>query len=234
MPYQNLDMEIKEKIVSKTSELFFIYGIKNVTMDMLASELGISKRTIYEIFNDKENLVIECLDYLFTKQNEDRMEIIKSSDNMVHAMFEIFRIQMNEHKNLPKILMEDIKKYIPIANERLFSKENYIKERSSTYFLIERGKQEGLIRPEINPELVDAFLMELFPFIMNNDRIKFKMCNDLEMSVNIIFPYFRGLATNKGIKMMETYFESIDIDGEENALTELKKALNPNKISENQ
>lgn len=227
MPYQKYDMEIRERILAKTTELFMVYGIKNVTMDMLASELGVSKRTIYEVFNDKEDLVVECLDYIFSKQNEQRMAIIEHSENMVQAMFEIFKVQMQDHKNFPKILQEDLKKYVAIVNKRLFANENFIKERSSTYKLINRGIQEGIIRQEINPEVVDIFVQELFPFIMNNDRIQFKMCGDLEMSLNIIFPYFRGLSTPKGIQMMEDFFDSIDTAGEENALTELKKALNP-------
>jgi TetR/AcrR family transcriptional regulator, cholesterol catabolism regulator len=205
-------MELKERILSKTSELFLVYGIKNVTMDMLASELGISKRTIYEIFGDKENLVVEFLAFVYRKQNTMRMHIIENAEHSIEAMFQIFRSQYLEHKSIPKVFLEDLKKYIPVMNKRLFSDADFLKEHSSSYKLLEKGVQQGIFRKEINTEMVDLFLQELFPFVMNNERIMMRKCEDMEVFTNIILPYFRGLCTIKGINLIDKYFDNLDLE----------------------
>ena len=198
---------LKNRILDKARELFMDYGIKNVTMDMLSSELSVSKRTLYEIFTDKENLVVETLMRLFEIQNDQNRKIIAKSPNSIYAIFEIFK---NNHKTdelVPKIFKEDMKKYFHIVTQKIYADDDFMKEHSCMYKIIEDGIEQGLFRKEISPEVVNLFLHELFGFVMQNERIRLKAKTNLMISQNIMMPYFRGICTAKGLEMMN---ESLD------------------------
>ena len=79
-------MDNKERIIEGAAELFRIYGIKSVTMDSLATHLGMSKRTIYEIFADKDELLIGVLKFMAEKQKELVKRVLDESENAIVAI----------------------------------------------------------------------------------------------------------------------------------------------------
>jgi AcrR family transcriptional regulator len=81
-------METKERILIKAGELFRGLRIKNVTMDSLASDLGISKRTIYECFSHKDDLVISTMLYYIQNENEELSKIVNESKHVVEATYQ--------------------------------------------------------------------------------------------------------------------------------------------------
>ena len=84
-------MEIREKIIEEATKQFLIYGIRNVTMDSIAAALGISKRTVYENFKDKNELVYVCLDTLAAQNEIKNNKIIKTSYNVIETIFAFMR-----------------------------------------------------------------------------------------------------------------------------------------------
>ena len=81
-------MEVRARIIEEATRLFFQYGIRSITMDEIAVSLGISKRTVYETFKDKTELIHTCLRDLIRRRDERRQEVISSSANVIDAIFE--------------------------------------------------------------------------------------------------------------------------------------------------
>lgn len=78
-------MEIKDKIALAAGELFMQNGVKNVSMDEVASQLGMSKRTIYQYFKDKEEILIHFLEYMEKLETENIQQIVRSMPTIIHA-----------------------------------------------------------------------------------------------------------------------------------------------------
>ncbi len=104
-------MDIKRRITEGAAELFRMYGVKAVTMDSLANHLGISKRTIYEIFSDKDDLLIGVLDLMNQKQEDLLANILKESENAIVAIFRLIEINQVHFQQISPAFQADIKKF---------------------------------------------------------------------------------------------------------------------------
>ena len=84
-----LIMEARERVILKSIDLFTQYGIRQVTMDQIASELGMSKRTIYEHFRDKDTLLRECLETMNMQHTVEVNEILAGASNVIEALYRL-------------------------------------------------------------------------------------------------------------------------------------------------
>lgn len=198
-------METKVKILAKARELFFKLGIKGVTMDMIASESGVSKRTIYEHFKDKNELLLESLECEINKKNEQYLEIISTADNVIEAMFLIIENQNRMMSQLTPVFIEDLKKNISLLKEHFHSGQE--KQRDYvTYLILQKGKNEGIFRDYLNIEVVDNFIHDMANFLHSDMRIRLRDAKKEDIVNCIFLPYLRGLCTQKGIDLMDKYF----------------------------
>jgi TetR/AcrR family transcriptional regulator, cholesterol catabolism regulator len=200
-------MDTREKILNRASEMIFSFGVKNVTMDVLAKEMGISKRTIYELFGTKDNLVIECIRYIIMEETRELVKIIESAGNVVEAIFRITQRQDKRRKEFPKIFVEDIKKYFSQVYESIYSRRDDLKKFSPSFTLLEKGMKEKVFRDDLQVQLVDSFMHEMISMIHTSDRIRVLNPSDEDILNNIILPYFRGICTQKGLTLVNQYFE---------------------------
>lgn len=203
-------MELREKILKHASEKFRLMGIKSITMDSLAGELGMSKRTLYEIFRQKDDLVIESIRAMIISDNNEMLKIIEQSVHVVEALYFIMKRQKELRDTYSASFQEDIKKYLPAIQESLFADRQKLQKYSASFVLLERGKKAAIFRPEINVELVDSFIQEMLTIIHNSARILALKPAESEMLNNIFIPYFRGLCTNKGVELMDKFFVEIN------------------------
>ena len=104
-------MDNKQRITEEAAVLFRTYGIRAVTMDMLASQMGISKRTIYETFHDKDEILQEVLVLMKTRQVALISKILKDSGNVIEAIFKIIDHMMDHFRNMSPAFQMDIKRY---------------------------------------------------------------------------------------------------------------------------
>jgi len=93
-------MEVKDKIISGSLKMFTKYGIQSITMDMIAEQLGVSIRTIYETFKDKDELLKCCIEVAMIEQKAFSEEIMKNSENIIEAMFKIVKHNVNILKSV--------------------------------------------------------------------------------------------------------------------------------------
>lgn len=202
-------METREKILAKASEMLLSLGIRNVTMDLLSESLGMSKRTIYEHFRNKEELVIESIHFIIVENNKELLEIIESSENVVEAIYLITLRQEQYRREFPKVFVEDIKKYFPLVQASFFSNKDRLKQFSASYTLLEKGLKEEIFCKDLRIDLVDNFIHEIISMIHTSDRIRLLKPSDREVACSIFMPYLKGICTAKGLKLMDKYFDEL-------------------------
>ena len=104
-------MDVRKRILTEATHLFFQYGIKNTTMDDIADKLGISKRTIYETFKDKNELLISCFEEYSNERYKANGVIIKDSQNPLTAISLFIQAGASMLNLLSPAFFSDLKKY---------------------------------------------------------------------------------------------------------------------------
>ena len=198
----HLFMEIRERIISEASVLFRQFGIKAVTMDEIASHMGISKRTIYENFKDKDDLLKDSLKYLFTNQQKKEADIINETRNALEAIFTLLDHGLSIMKGMNPLFINDMKKYHFEVWKNNF-KKNHRGIEETTKFLLKKGKNEKLIREEINIEIVSKLLHEQLKILSNEDIFPSAEYKKTEIFENIIINFARGIATDEGLLIIK-------------------------------
>lgn len=188
----------KETILEEVAKMFNTNGIKPVTMDNISMDMKISKRTLYEIFNTKDDLVMQVMQYEMEKSNNRITKIISESDNVLDAIFSISesKVQANaKSKTNPKML-EDLIKYHPNIYTSVYKK--ITEETYNTFFkLIERGKMENYFKKEIDSEILIFTLQKLVSiFETELDFIKSKPPVAFHQTLTI--PILLGISTPQG------------------------------------
>lgn len=195
-------MEIKERIITEAGTLFARYGIKSVTMDTLAEHMGISKRTIYEHFRDKDTLLLEVITHFKSRQLQQANEILNQSENVIVAMFRLLEEMINTMKQLNPLFFQDAKKYHSGIFKKLQEKGD-LRDHSVTRNILTEGIAQEIFRKEHNLEIVNLTLHELFKLFSPESILTSEGYHRGELFNNVIIPYLRGISTNKGIKLID-------------------------------
>ncbi|MDP1746854.1 MAG: TetR/AcrR family transcriptional regulator [Bacteroidota bacterium] len=199
-------METKDRILLGAEELFFKYGIKSITMDDIAKHLGISKKTIYQFYSDK-NEIVETLMVQRMQTNEcEFKQIAKESANVIEEVFAMMKhmgvmfLQMNPN------LFYDMQKYHP-SSWKLFKqfKENCIERMVEDS--VKRGIAQGLVREDINTKIVARLRMEEVEMGFNPEAFppdKFKI---VDVQLALLDHFLHGICTIKGHKLINKHKE---------------------------
>ena len=196
-------MTVKERIIEEASELFGRSGVKSITMDDIARHLGISKRTIYEKFKDKEDLLISCIDAFHNKKSKHQKDIFLNANNVAEACLVLQQMSADQTTQMQLNMMNDIRKYYPQVYKEHLSRF-HIDECHNMEQLIQRGINEGVFRDNINPEIIAHYFSKQGESIVHNDKDleKFPLSEIFE---NIAITFMRGLCTIKGIEIIDNY-----------------------------
>lgn len=192
--------ELRLKIVAKATESFTMHGIKCVTMDDIAASLGISKRTLYEVFQDKETLLRECILKNQKEMTEFLAEVLVNSKNVLEVLLTCYQRSIEAFHNTHKRFFEDIKKY-PRVYEMM---KNYReKDSDSTIAFFKMGVEQGIFRDDVNFSIVNLLVREQLNLLMNTN-----ICSEysfVEVYESIMFTYVRGISTEKGSKVLDDF-----------------------------
>jgi AcrR family transcriptional regulator len=202
-------MDTKERILCRTGELLRMYGEKSLTMDSIAADLEISKRTIYELFRDKDDLLLQSVEYWIVKNNQNLLEIVEKSDHVIEAIFVMIDHQHRLMSTYHPVILADLKKYFIRLSSAYYTKRDKCREFSVIYALLEKGKREGIIRKELKIDIIDTFIYEMLNMVHNSDGIKLIKLTSQDAIDHIFLPYFRGICTKTGQELIEEYSEKI-------------------------
>jgi TetR/AcrR family transcriptional regulator, cholesterol catabolism regulator len=194
-------MEIRDRIIEGAANLFKTYGIRAVTMDSIATHLGISKRTIYEVFSDKDELLICVLQSMAEKQKALVGRILADSENAIYAIFRLLESSRDHFQNMSPAFQADLKKYhYEVLMKRMDSSE--IPDFRNNVQVITRGIKEKLFRKDINPDIVNRCLYSLGRSTMDFELYPFEEFTRREVVTNVFINYLKGISTSEGITLI--------------------------------
>ena len=201
-------MDNRTRILEGAAELFRVYGVKAVTMDSLASHLGMSKRTIYEIFSEKDELLIGVLGLMAEKQRELVSRVLNESENSIIAIFRLIEISSDHFQNMSPAFQADMKKFhieVLMKKNDKCEMPDYRNNRE----IIERGIKEKLFRKDINADVVNTCIYSLFRSVMDGDLYPYERYTRRDIMRNTVLNYLKGISTPQGsdlIKKLEKKF----------------------------
>ncbi len=194
-------MDTRTKIIEGAAELFRKYGIRAVTMDMIATHLSVSKRTIYEIFSDRDELLAGVLNFMAQKQREIIARVLEEEKDVISAIFKIIKFNLEHIQSMNPAFNEDLKRIhleLKAKGEVKCEMPDYRENQK----VIERGIKEKLFRKDINPDIVTRSLYIMFLFVMNNDFFPYELFSRREVIKNSIVNYLKGISTPEGVKLI--------------------------------
>lgn len=189
------DKKLHAKIVEIALGEFRERGIRAVKMDDIAQLMHMSKRTLYEIFTDKETLLIACLHLMFEKRNAYMVEKCAGINNVVYVIYTYYQHLLKEFSHIHPDFLVDIPKH---SRLRIVRDKVRLQNQKKVLAFYQRGVNEGMFLADINYEALDeALYQKLSPFARERMVSKFTMN---EVLLNLVKVVIRGIMTLKGLE----------------------------------
>ncbi len=189
---------MKERIIESSLKLFFQNGIRAITMDDIARQNGISKRTLYEMFKDKNDLLANCIE-LFEQQKQEMYEKnFDSNGDIIDIFIYFLQYGAKMFKTINPLFMTDLKKFhFQILNSKI---EKQDIEFHTT--ILKRGVAEGLFRSDINIDIVTKILLAQMQMLGDENLFPSIGYSKIEVFENMLVCYMRGISTDEGIRLI--------------------------------
>ncbi len=202
------EIEIRERILSNSQELFIKYGYNKVTMQEIADSMGMSKKTLYKYFESKEQCVKEIID----KRKcdiDDYLERLWADENLdfVEKLSSMMKFIRNQLPNMKGPLFEDLKKNFPeIWNEVHESRKKYIREKYSR--LIREGIKKGAVRKDLDEEIIMLIYINAIHNVLVPEVLSDLPLTSEQVFDNIVSVIFNGIFTEEGRQKYQAHLNS--------------------------
>jgi AcrR family transcriptional regulator len=197
-------MEPKERILAKAHELFHRYGIRSVSMDDIAAQTGMSKKTLYHYYVDKEELVSAVFTSSLEEKKGECLLDQQEADNALHEVFLAFDRVREMFSTMNPSVLFDLEKYHAPTFTKFKAFQNdflYVLIRAN----LERGIAEGLYRPEIDIDTLTRYRIHSTMLSFSQDVFPSNRTNIVHIEQQLFEHFLYGLATPKGDKLIEKY-----------------------------
>ena len=197
-------MEPKERILVKAHELFNRYGIRSVSMDDIAAQLGMSKKTLYQYYADKDELVTGVFSTVMEENKKTCSEDQNKSENALHEVFLSFDRVQDMFSEMNPMVLFDMEKYHPPCFKKF-------REFQSVFLFqmiknnIERGIQEGLYREEIDIDILTRYRIHSIMLSFNHEVFPGNRNRIVHIEQELLDVFLYGIATAKGQKLIQKY-----------------------------
>lgn len=202
-------METKDQILKGAGELFLRYGLKSITMDEIARHLSISKKTLYQHFRDKDELLISFLEMYIEIQKIEMRMIFEMSEDVIDEMMKTTEHMRTKVCNINPSLLFDLKKYHSNAWNvfQLFKNSFIIKQIEQT---LSKGISEGYFRPEIDSKVLSRLRMEEVEMGFNPTIFNPEEYSIPKVQMQLLEHFMYGICTLKGHKKINHYKQIIE------------------------
>jgi AcrR family transcriptional regulator len=195
-------MEIRKRILTTATELFLEEGVKRVTMDELANTMGMSKRTIYEIFSNKDELLKECIEELIKKQKSVNESISSKAESAIHSIVAFLEIGLENMKGSNPYFASDVQKYFPkVWKATLCANYDYNLNQIST--MLQRGVNEGVFLNNIKISLLSKLLLEQLTLMADIRVFPPNIYPQADLFESLILSFTRGISSPRGLIILD-------------------------------
>lgn len=192
---------MKQEIINKSTELFLNLGFKSVTMDDIANTMGISKKTIYAHFKNKNELVDATTLHLFLVISKEIDAVCDLQKNPVEEIYEIKKVVMNHLKNEKSSPQFQLQKYYPKTFKSLKDKQYQMMQTCVTDNL-NRGVASGIYRDTIDVSFIAKLYFHSLIAVRDNDLFPLKNTSMQYLLEQFLEYHLRGICTEKGITFL--------------------------------
>ena len=201
--------EKKREIVMQAAEVYMRYGIKSVTMDEMARQLGVSKKTLYLYVKDKNDLVEQCV--LLNHQEEEKViqQLVETTDNAIEQMLKISRFVMGELRKIHPSIFFDLERYHPSAMKMMECHKDEFITGCIEQNLI-NGIKQGLYRENLNPKIISDIYVGMIDMVMGSELSRATDLPPDQIYSEMFRYHIRGIATDKGLKALQNLVEKDD------------------------
>lgn len=201
----SLIMHRREKVISRASEMIAELGVKSLRVDDVAHDLGISKRTLYELFADKEELLYYSIKHLFMNEATEVLKSVDREQMGIPTLFEIFDVMM-ARSAVRKRVMENLAKFYPELYERVMT-ENRDFGLSALRDQLNTLVEKGLISEMADIDLsITMFYYISMGLMRRQGRLVLPNgISELDAFRYTIINFFRGIATLKGVEQIDAW-----------------------------
>ena len=197
----------KEQILTCAKDLFFKYGLRNVTMDDISHELGISKKTLYVFFENKKEIVNNMTKNFFDNYESEYEVLVKDSENAIQELFLLMNNLKNIFEKIDFRLIQDMQRYFPEAWAMFeLHKKNfmYAKIRDN----LKRGIKEELYRSDLKVEIIACLRLEEVQWSLIKGLVWEKDFSIMEIHNEILKHYLYGITSSNGLKTIKKYIKN--------------------------
>jgi AcrR family transcriptional regulator len=200
------ELDPKDKILKGTEDLFMRYGVRSISMDDIARHLSVSKKTLYQYFADKDDLVTLVSKSMLEKSTEQYDALRRDSSNSIEELAKLGVCMKKDMEQINPALLYDLQKFHPKAwNAWIDHKHRFIQQ--SVVRNLKQGIQDGYFRPEIDPEVLARVRIELVQIAFNPEIFPRQQFNLAEVQIQILEHFVFGIVTEKGRKLYFKYKE---------------------------
>ena len=193
-------MKLKD-ILSKTFELYEKYAIKSVTMDDVARELGISKKTLYQFVANKNELVEKVIHGEMERAKKSHENIADMKLNSIEELLEVSKLMNELLKNHNPALFFDLKKYYPVLFKNITETKRE-KAYESILNNLKKGIKEGLYRKEINPDIIAKIYVSRVEHSYDNSIFSIAEVTSIEVFNEVMTYHLHGICNKEGLKIL--------------------------------
>jgi len=194
-------MDIRQRIEDQARELFMRFGIRSVSMDDIAGAVGMSKKTIYASFADKDALVEAVIGRHLSESEQKVRELIEASSNAVEEILLTIRMFESQFRNLNPIVLHDLRKFHPSAY-RLIEEHKWKFVLETMRVNMQRGIREGVFRADMDVEVMSRFQLESMMLAFDTQLFPSDEFNLADVSREIHRHYLFGMCTPYGQTMV--------------------------------
>ena len=195
---------MKEKIIAKASEMFLKLGFKSITMDDIACEMCISKKTIYKYFSNKDVLIEQSVELVHKEVHETIDKIVSKNFNAIEENFEIKRMFREMFRSAESSPIYQLKKHYPEIYDKVLTQQVSICEDCFRQNII-KGINEGLYRENLD---VDNYVKFYYTLIFNINENTMLEKDAHELEVKALEYHIRAMATLAGIIELEKHLKN--------------------------
>lgn len=201
--------EVRDLITEKALELFAEKGIKDVKMDDIAAELSMSKRTIYEQFADKEQLLLEALKLHNRRMRDEAKVRIRKAKHVLDIVLTLYSLYFQSLKSMNIKFFKELERYPNICKR---NRERNNKNDKRFLAWMEMGRKQGLFREDANFEILLYILRRdletIFTANMRDEQNELSKYTPEELGRTLILFYLRGISTTQGQEFIEEYLKT--------------------------
>lgn len=209
------EFETKEKILDGVEVLFMKYGIRSVTMDDIARHLAISKKTLYQHFADKDDLIYKMSESFLERTFKRYQEIAERAKNSIEELRLVSGCMKEDMEHINPSVLFDLEKYHPKAWNLWVEHKTKVIEKS-VIRNIHKGIADGYFRAEIQPEVVAITRLILLESAFDSRVFPHNKFNLAEVQLQLFDFFVHGLCTEKGKKLYQKYKESAQLTKQSN------------------